>query len=164
MKGKDKNSIVSKTSGSLDDLTFRTGAKKEAIQDCIYCIHYSLHFQNDQDKKRTLINLGSEANAISPAYVKKLSLRMQKTNVGAQKIDGSSLNTFGMVIAGFQIQHKLEKARFFQETFLVADTKIDVVVGMRFFILSNANIRFAEEELTLKTYTAAEALPTTKRV
>lgn len=111
-----------------------------------------------------MINLGSEANAISPAYVKKLDLRMQKTNVGVQKIDGSSLNTFGMVIAGFQIQDKLERARFFQEIFLVADTRIDVVVGMRFLIFSNANIWFAKGELTLKTYTATEALPTTKRV
>ena len=69
-----------------------------------------------------------------------------------------------MVIAGFQIQDKLGRARFFQETFLVADTRMDIVLGMLFLTLSNADIRFAEGELTWRTFTAAEALPTTKRV
>ena len=35
---------------------------------------------------------------------------------------------------------------------------------MPFLILSNADIQFAEKELTWRSYTAAEALPTTKRV
>ena len=35
---------------------------------------------------------------------------------------------------------------------------------MPFFTLSNANIQFAEKELTWRSYTTAEALPTTKRV
>ena len=35
---------------------------------------------------------------------------------------------------------------------------------MPFLTLNNANIRFAEKELTWRSYTAAEALPTTKRV
>ena len=35
---------------------------------------------------------------------------------------------------------------------------------MPFLALSNANIQFAEKELTWRSYTAAEALSTTKRV
>ena len=35
---------------------------------------------------------------------------------------------------------------------------------MFFLTLSNAHIQFAEKELNQKSYTAAEALPTTKRV
>ena len=69
-----------------------------------------------------------------------------------------------MVIASFQVQDKLGKARFFQKTFLVADTRMDIVLGMPFLTLSNANIRFAEGDLTWKTYTATDALPTTKKV
>lgn len=69
-----------------------------------------------------------------------------------------------MVIAGFQIQDKLGRVRFFQETFLLADISMKVVLGMPFLTLSNADIQFAERELAWRTYTAAEALPTTRRV
>ena len=41
---------------------------------------------------------------------------------------------------------------------------MEVVLGMPFFIFSNADIQFAKKELTWRFYTAAEALPTTKRV
>ena len=37
----------------------------------------------------------------SPAYVKRLGLKTRKINVWAQKIDGSALGTFEMVIANF---------------------------------------------------------------
>ena len=46
-----------------------------------------------------------------------------------------------MVTAGFSLQDKLGKIRFFQETFLVAGTRMEVVLEMPFLIL---NIRFAE--------------------
>ena len=37
----------------------------------------------------------------------------RKTNVRAQKIDGSALETFGMVIADFQVEDKGGRLRFF---------------------------------------------------
>ena len=46
----------------------------------------------------------------------------------------------------------------------MADTKIDIILGMLFFTFSNTNIRFAEEELIWRTYTAIVILPITKRV
>ena len=49
---------------------------------------------------------------MTPAYAKQLSLRTHKTDVGAQKIDASLLRTFGMVIAGFQVEVKLNRIRF----------------------------------------------------
>ena len=96
-------------------------------------------------------------NAMHPAYAKKLGFLVRKTNVGAQKIDGSTLETFGMVIAGFSLQDKLEMVRFFHETFCV-------VLGMPFLTLGSADLLFVEGELVRRTCTAAEALPTTKRV
>ena len=90
--------------------------------------------------------------------------RIQKTDVEAPKINGSSLNIFKIVITGFLIQDKLGKARFFQKIFLVADTRMDIVLRMPFFTLSNADIWFTEGELTWKAYTAIEVLPTTKRI
>ena len=38
---------------------------------------------------------------MNPAYVEKLGLHIRKTNIGAQKIDGSALETFEMLIADF---------------------------------------------------------------
>ena len=46
----------------------------------------------------------------------------------------------------------------------MADISTGVVLGMPFFTLSNADVQFVEKELTLRTYTTAEVLPTTKRV
>ena len=39
-----------------------------------------------------------------------------------------------------------------------------MVLGMPFLALSNVDIQFDKKELTWRSYTAAEALPTTKRV
>ena len=68
-----------------------------------------------------------------------------------------------MVVADFSLQGKLGKIRFFEETFLLANTSMDVVLGMPFFTLSNADIRFAKRKLVWRRYTAAEAMPTTRR-
>ena len=38
---------------------------------------------------------------MAPTYAKKLGFRMQKTDIRTQKIDGSILETYEMVIAGF---------------------------------------------------------------
>ena len=69
-----------------------------------------------------------------------------------------------MVIAGFQVEDKLGRAWFFQESFLLAKTSMEVVLRMPFLTLSNINIQFAAKKLTWRSYTTAEALPTTKRV
>ena len=85
---------------------------------------------------------------MASAYVKKLGLQVRKTDFGAQKIDGSTLETYGIVIAGFQVQDKFEKARFFQETFLVADTSVEIILGMPFLALSKVKMDFTERKLT----------------
>ena len=78
------------------------------------CIHYPVRFQEGQQQQvRALLDSGSEVNAMSPAYAKRLGLKTRKTNVGAQMIDGSALETFGMVIADFQVEDKSGKPRFF---------------------------------------------------
>ena len=101
---------------------------------------------------------------MTPAYAKQLGLRIRKTNVGAQKINGSLLATYGMVIAAFQVKDKLGRAQFFQEPFLLANTSMEVVLGMPFLTLSIANIQFAERELTWRSYTAKKALHITRRI
>ena len=130
-----------------------TDGGEEVVLEKIPCIYYPVQFQKDskqegQQQVRALINSGSKLNAISPAYVEKLSFKTRKTNVGAQKIDGSALETFGIVIADFQVEDKDGRSRFFQETFLVADTKFEVILGMPFLKLSNADVSFGEGTLT----------------
>ena len=99
-----------------------------------------------------------------PAYALKLGLVIRKIDVGVQKIDGFALTTYGMVIAGFLLQDKLGRVWFFEETFLLADTSMEVVLGMPFLSLSNVDIRFVEREITWRRYTTAKALLTTQRM
>ena len=47
---------------------------------------------------------------------------------------------------------------------MLANIGLEVVLGMPFLTLSKADVRFAERELVGRTYTAAKALPTTRRV
>ncbi len=102
---------------------------------------------------------------MTPAYTAKLGLTTRKTSVGAQKIDGSPLETHGMASARFLLQDSLGRVRFFEETFLLANISMKVVLGMPFLSFSNANVEFAElGQLTWRSYTAAEVLPTTSRV
>ena len=65
---------------------------------------------------------------------------------------------------GDQEQDKNGRPRFFQETFLMADTKFEVVLGMPFLKISNADIAFGEGTLMWRSCTTNEALPTTKQV
>ena len=112
----------------------------------VSCIYYLVRFQEEQVK--VLLDSSSKVNAMSPVYAKKLGLKTRKTNVEARKIDGSALETFGMVIADFQMEDKGGRPRFFQETFLVADTKFEMILGMLFLKISNVDIAFGEGTLT----------------
>ena len=146
-----------------------TDTSREATLERVLCIWYPVRFRrkNDEDEDkdmRALINFGSKVNAIQPAYATKLSLRARKIDVGAQKIDRSHLDTFGIFIVDCSVKDKLGRIQFFQETFLLANIGLEVVLRMPFLTLSKADVRFAELELVWRTYTATEALPTTRRV
>ena len=117
-----------------------TSKEDDVTLERVPCVYYPLRFRKDTADVRALIDSGSEINAMTPAYASKLGLRVRHTDVGAQKIDSSTLQTFGMVLANFQVEDKLRRARFFQETFLLADISTEVVLGMPFLIFSNANI------------------------
>ena len=69
-----------------------------------------------------------------------------------------------MVLANFQMEDKLGRTWFFQETFLLADISVEVVLCMPFLTLSNADVQFVEMELTWKSYITAKLLPTIKRI
>ena len=69
-----------------------------------------------------------------------------------------------MAITVFQVFDKLGRSQFFQETFLLTDISIEVVIGILFQTFNNADIQFTEKEFIWKIYTIIEALPTNYRV
>ena len=84
--------------------------------------------------------MGSEVNAMHPFFAKQLGLSIQPIDVGAQKIDGITLDAHGMIVAAFLMEDKTNRVRFFKETFLVANVSPEVVLGMSFFTLSGADV------------------------
>ena len=85
---------------------------------------------------------------MTPKFVAKLGLSIWLTSIGAQKIDSLALKTYSMVIAGFSIQDKTSKIRFFEKIFLSADTSMEVILRMSFLALSNADIQSDTENFT----------------
>ena len=95
-----------------------TDTSREATLERVPCIRYPVQFRqkNNEDKDkdmRALIDLSSEINVMYSAYATKLSLHARKIDVSIQKIDGSHLDTFGIVIADYSVKNKLGRARFF---------------------------------------------------
>ena len=72
---------------------------------------------------------------------------MQTINVGAQKIDGIILETYKMVVAVFSVTNQANRVRFFEETFLVVNISLDVVLRISFLTLSSGDIDFLKKEL-----------------
>ena len=89
----------------------------------------------------------NEVKAIHPAFAERLGLMMQATNVGTQKINGITLETYEIMVAVFSVTDQANRVKFFEETFLVTNISPDVVLGMPFLTLSYANIDFQKREL-----------------
>ena len=146
-----------------------TGASREApkrkVLDSVPCICYPVQFRKDKSKDvLALLDSGSKVNAMISAHVANLGLKMRVTDVDAQKIDGFSPATYGIVIATFQIMNKIGCSWFFHETFSLADISIEVVLGMLFLTLENDDAQFVEKELIWRTYTNKESFLTTRQV
>ena len=129
-----------------------TVAKEEAVGENlgsnltrVPCICYSINFR--KKSLSVLLDSGSEVNAVHPAFAKELDLPIRSTDVGAQKIDSTMLEIYGMIVAAFSVENKANRVRFFEETFLVANVSLKVVLEMSFFTLSSANIDFLGREL-----------------
>ena len=120
----------------------------------VTCIQYLITFPGDEtqdsealDPVSALLDLGSDVNAIHLAFIEKLGLVVRTINVGAQKIDGTTLETYGMVVAAFSVTDQADRVRFFEEIFLVANVSPDMVLGMPFLTLSGADVDFLKREL-----------------
>ncbi len=79
-----------------------TGSSMEALQR-VSCVRYPVSFQKNLDQVQALIDSGSQVNAMTPVYTKKLGLSIRKVDVDAQEIDGTTLANYGMAIASFSL-------------------------------------------------------------
>lgn len=67
-----------------------------------------------------------------------------------------------MVSTKFLLLDSLGKVGFFEKTFLLADTSIELVLKITFFSFNNTGIEFAELGILIsRSYTTVKALPTT---
>ena len=57
------------------------------------------------------------------------------------------LHTYGMIVAAFSVINKANQVRFFEEIFLVANVNPEVVFGMFFLTLSDADVDFVDWDL-----------------
>ena len=110
-------------------------------------MHHPFYFPKNPHETRALIELDNKFNLTSPAFVAKLDLKVRKIDIKAQKIDGSIFIIFKMASINFQVEDKLDKIQFCQETFVVANTTLEVIFEMLFFIFNNIDIQFALKEL-----------------
>lgn len=72
---------------------------KEPKFQLVLYIYYLI--QLSKKRIQAFINSRSEMNVINPNFAKKLGLRIYQNEIGTQKIDGSSLEIFGIVTAFF---------------------------------------------------------------
>lgn len=103
-------------------------------------------------------------------FIWKQEFIIQKNNVANQKINNYTLKTFWIVIADVQIEDMTGKLEYFQETFLVADIKVEVILEMLkileilFFKLINFDMSFMEETFWWNSYTTNKTLFTIRQI
>ena len=113
----------------------------------VLCIWYPITFWTKSISVSGLFDSGSEVNAIYPTFARELGLSIRTTDIWAYKIDGTTLDTYGIVIAVFSLKDKANLVRFFKETFLVTNISLEIVFGMLFLNLTRVYIDFLDWEL-----------------
>ena len=124
-------------------------SKSEYLENIarVPCIQYPITFWKKSVPILALFDLGSKVNAIYLTFARELDLSIRPTDVGAQKIDGTTLDNFEMVVTPFLVTYKPNWVRFYEETFLVANVSPKEVFGMLFLNLSGADVDFSGWEL-----------------
>ncbi len=69
-----------------------------------------------------------------------------------------------MVVFTFFVSDKDGRERFFEESFLLADIKPDIVLRMPFLTMNNADVDFQVRDLQWRFYTTGDVLPITRQV
>ena len=80
------------------------------------------------------------------AFTRRLGLVVQSTNVGTEKINSAILETYKIVIAALSVIDQVNKVRFFEKNFLMANVSLDVILEMFFLTSSSANVNFLKKK------------------
>lgn len=125
----------------------RTASSKASVEalktiQWVSCFWYPTQFKNIEI--RALIDFKSKVNAMTLAYIAKLGFVTQKTEVGAQKIDSSLLETHSIASAVIILQNSLGRMQFFEEAFLLNNTSIKVILQISFLSFSNVDVEFTK--------------------
>ncbi len=83
-------------------------------------------FRHLQGSDWGLARLKKQSQCNESSFRYQIGLKIQKTKVGAQKIDGTTLETYGMVVFILFVSDKDGRERFLEKSFLLADVKLDV--------------------------------------
>ena len=108
----------------------------------VSCIWYPITFRKKSVSVPIFLDLGNEVNAIYSTFAWELGLLIRPTDIGAQKIDGTILDTYRIVVTAFSMTDKANQVKFFEETFLVANVSPEIVFGMPFLTLNGASVDF----------------------
>lgn len=82
----------------------------------------------------------SEINATSLIFTLQPCPTVEKITVEAQKIDCATLKIYRLIVSTFEILDRDNMERIFGESFLLANFKPDIVLGIPFLMRSNVNI------------------------
>ena len=69
------------------------------------------------------------------------------SNIGAQKIDGTILKTYKIVVSTFPMLDKHGRERFLEESFLLTNVKLDIMLEIPFLTICNIVIDFQARNL-----------------
>lgn len=92
-------------------------------------------------------DLSSKVNAMIPAFEFKLNFKIRYINIEIQKINSSIFKIFEIVLASFCMINKLSKPWFFQETFLLSNISVKIILDIFFLKLNNTDIQFTKKKL-----------------
>ena len=81
------------------------------------------------------------------SLLKNQTFLSKLTNIKAQKINNTMLNTYKIVVILFSMTDQANQIKFFETTFLVANVSSETVFEMFFLILSNVDVNFLGRKL-----------------
>lgn len=103
-------------------------------------IYELIQFQQDKKLVKVMYNNSSKINVMNLDFSKKIGFFIQNIKIEVQKTNDFTFKTFEIMIAKFQIKDMISRPRFFQEIFLIAYIKIEMMLRIYFLTISYANM------------------------
>lgn len=107
---------------------------------------------------------GNVMNAMTSRSVVMFNISIRATSINTQKIDGFAIKTYETILAGFWTKDKVGKIRFFDETFLITNTSMEIVIEIDLLAGNYLDISFSDENISERSYCITKILPTAQRI